>query len=142
MSENIENNTQVKEEKVNVRIIITTLWISIMCLYIYNDFFSLFPPGNIQEIIDGNMGPFEVTQAGLFLAAVLMLIPSLMIFLTNILPAKITKISNMVLGVLYAFVMIGSLIGEGWAFYIFLGIVEIVLSLLITFYAWKWPKEI
>jgi hypothetical protein len=133
---------KLKEEKVNVRIIITTLWISIMCLYIYNDFFSLFPPGNIQEILDGMMGPFEVTQSGLFLAALLMLVPSLMIFLTNILPAKIAKISNMVLGVLYAFVMIGSLIGESWAFYIFLGIIEIVLSLLITWYAWKWPKEI
>lgn len=132
---------RLKEEKVNIRIIITTLWISIMCLYIYNDFFSLFEPGSIQEIMDGNMGPFEVTQMGLFFAALLMLIPSLMIFLTNVMAAKITKVSNMILGVLYAFVMVGSLIGESWAFYIFLGIVEIVLSILITWYAWKWPTE-
>ena len=131
----------LKEEKVSVRFVISTMWISIICLYLYNDFFSLFPPGNIQGIMDGMMGPFEVSQAGLFFAALLMLVPILMIFLTTVLPAKINRISNMILGVLYAFVMIGSLIGEGWAYYIFVGIVEIVLSLLITWYAWKWPKE-
>ena len=132
----------LKEEKVSVRFVISTMWISIICLYLYNDFFSLFPPGNIQGIMDGMMGSFEVSQAGLFFAALLMLVPILMIFLTTVLPAKINRISNMILGVLYAFVMIGSLIGEGWAYYIFLGIVEIVLSLLITWYAWKWPKEV
>ena len=92
--------SNLKQEKVNIRIKLSAMWIVIMVLYIYNDFFSLFPPGHIQEIIDGMMGPFEVTQMGLFLASLLMLVPSLMILLTLVLPAKVCKISNMILGVL------------------------------------------
>jgi hypothetical protein len=30
------------------------------------------------------------------------------------------------------------LIGETWAYYMFFGVVEIVLTLLIGWYAWKW----
>jgi hypothetical protein len=28
-----------------------------------------------------------------------------------------------------------------WAFYIFLGVVEVVLTALIVWYAWNWPRQ-
>jgi hypothetical protein len=28
-----------------------------------------------------------------------------------------------------------------WEFYVFLGVIEIVLTALIVWYAWKWPKR-
>ena len=28
-----------------------------------------------------------------------------------------------------------------WAFYIFLGIIEVVLTALIVWYAWNWPRQ-
>jgi hypothetical protein len=28
----------------------------------------------------------------------------------------------------------------GWWFYLTLGVIEVVLSLLIAWYAWRWPK--
>jgi len=42
------------------------------------------------------------------------------------------------LGVLYTFVNISNLIGETWAYYIFSGVVELVLTFLIVWYAWNW----
>ena len=126
--------------KVDIKLVISGLWVSMMILYIYNDFFHLFKPDAIQEIIDGNMGPFAVTQTGLFFAAVLMAIPVIMGLLTLILNAKISRIANIVVASLYTVVNIANIPGE-WAFYVFLGIIQIVFTLLIIWCAVKWPRQ-
>jgi hypothetical protein len=53
----------------------------------------------------------------------------------------VNRWANIILGVLYTFVNISNLIGETWAFYIFLCVVEIALTLLIVGYAWKWRNS-
>lgn len=131
---------QLKEFKVNVKIKLAALWIVIMILYIYNDMFSLFKPGVLQSMLDGYMGPFLVSQGGLFSAAVLMAVPALMIFLSLVLKPKANRIINIVISILYIGVMIASLIGE-WYYYIFMGAVEIACNVLIILYAAKWPRE-
>ena len=70
-----------------------------------------------------------------------MTIPSLMVFLSLALPAKANRWTNIIVGILYIFVMLGSAIGVSWFYYIFGSIVEVVLLLLIVWYAWKWPKQ-
>ena len=74
-------------------------------------------------------------------ALILMTIPSLMVFLSLALPAKANRWTNIIVGILYIFVMLGSAIGVSWFYYIFGSIVEAVLLLLIVWYAWKWPKQ-
>lgn len=86
----------------------------------------------------GRMGPFPVTQGSLLSASILMLIPAVMVFLSLALKPTLDRWANIILGVLYTAVNIGNLVGETWAFYILLGIVEIALTLLIIGYAWKW----
>ena len=67
-----------------------------------------------------------------------MMIPAVMVFLSLTLKPKVDRWASILLGVLYTFVNIGNLIGVTWAFYIFFGILEIVLTVLIVWYAWKW----
>jgi len=64
-----------------------------------------------------------------------------MVFLSLALPAKANRWTNIIVGILYIFVMLGSAIGVSWFYYIFGSIVEVVLLLLIVWYAWKWPKQ-
>ena len=109
-----------------------------MFLYIYADFFSLYKPGQIEEVMAGRMGPLPVTQGSLLTAAVLMLIPALMVFLSLALKPVVGRWANIILGVLYTAVNIGNLVGETWAFYLLFGVVEMALTLLIVGYAWKW----
>lgn len=130
---------QLKEFKVNVKIKLAALWTMIMILYIYNDIFSLFKPGVLQSILDGYMGPFLVSQGGLFSAAVLMAIPTLMIFLSLVLSPKANRITNIIVSTLYIGVMIASLIGE-WYFYMFMGAVEIACNIIIIIIAVKWTR--
>lgn len=127
------------DAKVNTKIKIAALWIVVMILYIYNDFFSLFKPGALEHIMAGNMGPFAVSQGGLLSASVLMVIPALMIFISLVLKPKVNRVVNSIVSGLYIAVMVTSLIGE-WYYYIFMGAVEIVCNILIIYFAIKWPR--
>lgn len=70
-----------------------------------------------------------------------MAIPAVMIFLSLSLKPKVNRGVNITFGILYTLVGISNLVGETWAYYISYGLVEIVITLLIVYYAWKWPKQ-
>ena len=134
----INKITEKQDMRVNVKMKLSALWVALMLVYIYCDIYSLFRTGQLEEMISGRMGPFPVTQGGLLSASILMIIPAVMVFLSLTLKAKVDRWVNITLGVLYTFVNIGNLIGETWVYYIFSGVVEIALTLLIVGYAWKW----
>jgi len=130
--------TQMEDVKINVKMKLSALWVALMLLYIYADIFSLYRPGQIEKMMEGLMGPFPVTQGSLLVMSILMIIPAVMVFLSLTLKLKVNRWANIILGVLYTVVNISNLIGETWVYYIFSGVVEIVLPLLIVWYAWKW----
>ena len=131
----------LNEFSVNVKIVLAGLWASLMFIYVYVDIFDFYRLGEIEHIIAGNFGPFPTTQKALVMALVLMLIPSLMVFLSLVLKAKVNRWVNIIVAFGYILVSIGNIIGETWAFYVLGSIVEIVLLALIIGYAWKWPKQ-
>jgi hypothetical protein len=129
------------DEKISVKIRLSALWVTMMLLYIYADILSLYRPGQVEEMMDGRMGPLPATQASLLAAAILMTIPAVMVFLTLALKSQVSRWANLTTGVFYILVNIGNLIGETWAYYLFFGMVELVLTLLIVGYAWTWFKQ-
>jgi hypothetical protein len=136
---NTSNKTTERDEaKISVKMKLSALWITLMLLYIYADIFHLFMPGRITNIVNGQMGPFSVTQWSLFSATILMMIPAVMVFLSLTLKSKVNRWVNIILGALYTFVNISNVIGETWVFYISFVIAEIVLTCLIIGYAIKW----
>jgi hypothetical protein len=64
-----------------------------------------------------------------------------MIFLSVILRPAVSRRTNVILGALYAITVALGAIGEGWAYYLFLSLAEVVLALLIIWYAWRWPEQ-
>jgi hypothetical protein len=116
------------------------LWASMMFLYIYNDYIVMFTPGRIEMMGDGRMGPLgEATDLVLFGVAVLMAIPSLMVFLSAGAPAQMSKWLNVVFGAAYSFVNLATFFGSP-PFYQFMVALELVLSVSITASALTWPK--
>lgn len=134
----IDKATEKGNGNIPVQMKLSALWAALMFLYIYADFFLLFRPGQMEEVMAGRMGPFAVTQTSLLSAAILMMIPALMVFLSLALKPRVGRWANIILGLLYTVVNIGNLVGESWAFYLLFGIVEIALTLLIVWYAWTW----
>ena len=133
--------TTLKDVKVDVKMKLAALWGAVMFSYIYNDFFYLYRPGQLEHMIAGKMGPFPTTQGSLLSGMLLMTIPTLLVFLSLALPAKVNRWANIIVGILYIVVAIPNVIGESWAFYLFGNVVQVVLLLLIVGYAWKWPTE-
>ncbi len=127
--------------KIHVKMKISALWVSLMLCYIYGDYFGLYKPGKLQGMLEGVMGPLGPTTQGVLLGtAILMAIPSVMVFLSLVLKPTPNRRLNIILGVIYTAIMLITMPGA-WAFYVFLGIVEVVLSALIVWYAWNWPKQ-
>ncbi len=141
MSTNKNTARSLEDVKINVKIKLSAIWVTMMMLYIYADILSLFRPGQLDEMLKGFMGPFPATQGSLFVASVMMMIPAVMVFLSLVLKAKLNRGVNIAVGVLYILVNISNLIGESWAYYIAFGLVELVFAVLIVWVAWKWPQQ-
>jgi hypothetical protein len=132
---------RLEDVKIPVRIKISALWASVMFCYVYGDYFDLYTPGKLQEMLQGKMSIGAVTQQMLFGTSVLMAVPSLMVFLSLALAPTISRWLNIAAGLFYTLIMSLILAGGGWAFYMFFAAVEVVLTLLIVWYAWRWPRQ-
>ena len=136
-----KTGTILEDVKVNVKIKLSIMWATLMFIYLYVDFFGLFQPGALETILAGKVWVFEITQTWAMSAMLLMTVPSLMVLLSLVLKAKANRWLNIIMGILYIIVAIGSVIGETWAYYIFGTIIELVLLLVIIWTAWKWPTQ-
>lgn len=130
---------------VNVKIKLAALWVALMFLYIYADFFQLMTPKKIEKMINLQtpMGPTSPEILVIF--SVILIIPTLMIFLSVFLKPQINKWLNIIIALIYAsmsILIIVSTIGDKWhTFYVLFNFVEIIVFAVIISRAWKWPRE-
>ncbi len=130
----------LEDVKVHVKLKLSALWASVMFCYIYADYFGLYVPGALQKMLEGRMGPLGPTTQGVLLGtSAMMAIPSVMIFLSVALKPALSRWLNIVFGLLYTAIILLTM--WDWAFYIFFGAIEVVLTGLVTWYAWTWPRQ-
>lgn len=135
---------KLQDFSINVKFKLAALWTSVMFCYVYGDFFSLFLPNRLQNLMNGVSGVGATTPLKLLMFAVLMTLPSLMIFLSLALKAKTNRRLNIALGIFYTAVMMlvgATSIGEWKIFYTYLAVVEIILTSLIVGLAWSWQRK-
>ncbi|WP_211362157.1 DUF6326 family protein [Aequorivita antarctica] len=109
-------------------------------LYIYVDYFALYMPGKIEDILKGRVFVFDISQAFLLTALASVTIPALMIFLSGALPAKLNRWANTIIAAVYIPYTLFNLAGDAWMHMVLAAVVEVVLLCLIIHYAWKWPR--
>ena len=130
-----------EEQKVNVRIKLAALWASFMFLYIYVDYFALYMPGKIEDILNGRVFTFDITQGFIFTALFLAIIPMLMIFLSVVLRARVNRLTNTIVATALIPYMLFNLVGGAWPHMILAAVVEVALLVLIIRYARNWPTS-
>ena len=131
----------LEDIKINIKIKIAAIWASFMFFYIYVDYFHLYMPGSVEDILAGKVFTFDISYVFLLIVMIGVAIPSLMIFLSVAMPAKVNRWTNMIVATVYIPYMLFNLAGEAWAHMYFAAAVEVALLLLIIGYAWKWPKQ-
>lgn len=136
-----KKNGELEDVKVNVKLKISALWVAMLFVFAYVDIFSLQRPGIIQDILAGKMFLFQINQTFLFTTTLYILIPSIMVFLSLVLKAKVNRWVNIIIAIFYFVSILGGCIGETWAYYLVGSAIECIMLIGIIVYAWKWPKQ-
>jgi len=133
-------SSSLEDVRIGVRVKISALWIAMLFLFAYGDIFGFLRRGTIEDVIAGQISGFEITQTFVFAISVYIAIASAMVFLTLVLTPRLNRWVNIFLPILYIVSIAASAIGDDWAYFYFLSIVESALLLLIIWYAWRWPR--
>ena len=136
----IKKPVELEDMKISVKLKLSALWAAVMFCYIYGDHFSLFRTGQIADMMAGKIGPFTVSQGSLLGFSLFMAVPGVMVFLSLVLKPKVNRWTNIVLGVFYILSNSVSAFTDSWIYFIVYGVIEVALTALIVWQAWKWPK--
>lgn len=136
-----QSTTTLEDQPIPVRAKLVAAWTSFMFLYAYVDILNFFTPGVIDDILDGKVFEFDLSQTFSTTALTLVAIPILMVVLSTTLPAPAVRITNLIVASLYVPVTAFNAVGESWLYFYGLGIVlELILLALIVRFAWTWPR--
>ena len=118
----------------DVQLILSALWTSLMLTYLLGDVIRIFAGDFVPGEIDGE----KATQSMWMMAAIIMLIPIIMISITLVLPQPINGWLSLICS---AFLFLFNLAGvRSYPSYFdkFLIVVGLVFNILIVLYAWNW----
>jgi len=109
-------------------------------VFAYVDIFGFFRAVVIHGALAGEVsGPgFEVDQVFLVLTTVYILIPSLMVAGSLLLPYRLNRFMNLVLAPIYSLTIGAGMVGETWAYYLIGSGVELALLVTIVRVAHRW----
>jgi Family of unknown function (DUF6326) len=142
MSVSKYNKNGLKDFEVNIKLKLAALWASVTFFYIYGDYFELYVPNKIAGMINGTS--MLDNSIKVLLASFLLAIPALMICLSLLLKPPLNKWLNIVFSIFFTVMMllIAAISISKWrAFYVFYAIAESILTSLIVWYSFKWPKQ-
>ena len=115
---------------------ISTLWVVVMFALLAADVLSSYIPGANEEMAEF-AGGTPIPQL-MLVAAILMAIPIVMIFLSRVLKRGVNRWANIIAAVITIVYVIGG--GSAYPHYIFLAAIEVVSLFLIIWYAWTWSE--
>jgi hypothetical protein len=140
--ENSPSRSALEDRRMPLQAKLAAAWTSLMFLYIYVDYIQLYRPGLIDDILAGVVYEFQISQTLLTAFLALMAVPSLMIVLSVILPARANQVTNLVVASVYVPVSALNALGESWTFFYGLGAgLEVLLLAFILRSAWTWPRR-
>lgn len=142
--ENPPSQRTMEELHMPVRAKLAAAWTSLMFFVTYIDYFHLYQPGAIDQIRGGGIFEFDITPTLLTIFVVVIGIPALMILLSMTLPARVSRVTNLVVASLYIPVMVFNAAGASWDWASFYGLsigLEVLLLAFILRSAWNWPRR-
>jgi hypothetical protein len=117
----------------DTRILLSGVWITVMLIYLLGDVLRIYS-GDFARMAEGQPS----TGTKWMLAAIIMLIPILMAFLSLALPQPINRWANILVGVGFLLFILADLRSYPSAYDKFLLIVSMVFNGVTVWYAWNW----
>lgn len=117
----------------DTRILLSALWVSVMLIYLLGDVLRIYS-GDFARISANTPSNGAKWMA----AAVLMLSPILMVFLSLVLPQSIARWANILTAAGFFLFVLADLRSYPSAYDKFLFVVSLGFSILTVWYAWNW----
>lgn len=136
------NRYNFESSGIPLQIKLSILWISVTLMYLYGDYFELYVPEKTEDLVSGDH--LLNSPVKLFVAASLLAIPALMVALSSLVKPEISRLLNIVFGLVFTAIMLLIALTniEPWrSFYVLYAVIESAITSLIVWYAFKWPKQ-
>ena len=122
--------TSMTANRVDPRLRISAMWIATMFVYAYVDLFSLYRPDVRADLDEGRVHTFGIGEEFLLFTTAFVVVPSLMIIASLVLPARIDRGVNVGVAAVYLAAIAVSAVGEWW-YFVFGSVVEVALLLWV-----------
>jgi hypothetical protein len=123
-------------EKLDTKVLLSTLWIVVMINMAYADILGLFIPGALEEVAKTSVSTGTTIPQLMLGGAIMLEIPIAMIILSRVLKYGINRWVNIVVGIVTIAYIWGGM--SSTPHYIFIATVETLCLLLIVWFAWTW----
>jgi len=118
----------------DVKLILSALWISTMFTYLLGDVLRIFS----GDFTTGEISGMNATQGMWMMAALLMLVPIVMVVISLVIPHPMNRWINIVAAIALFVVNLVGVPGYPGVYDKFLIIVSLGFNLLTIWYAWTW----
>ena len=131
-------NTISKTTGIDMKILLSTLWIFVLFNIIFRDIHEFFRVGLLAEIMTGTVNSVQLTEQTMLVAGIMMEIPIAMVLLSRVLPYRVNRWANIIGGV----IGIGFVISTEWHDLddLFFAVIMAVTAVVIIWLAWRWPN--
>ncbi|MFX1300523.1 MAG: DUF6326 family protein [Promethearchaeota archaeon] len=118
----------------DVRIILSALWVALMLTYFLGDVLRIFS----GDFVPGEMAGEKATQRSWFIAALVMLIPIVMVVFTLVLPNPVIGWITIICAIFLLLFNLAGLRSYPSHYDRFLIIVGLIFNIVTVWYAWCW----
>ena len=132
------NSIKRTAEKMDTKVLLSTLWIVVMINMAFADILGLFIPGALEEVAKTSVSTGTPIPQLMLGGAIMLEIPIAMILLSLVLKFKVNRWVNIIASVITIAYVVGG--GSTYPHYIFIATIEVVCMLLIIWFVWKWTN--
>ena len=121
----------ITKERMDPKVLLSTLWLFAMLTYTYGDVVTLMDP--VKH------GTIQLTEGFLLFGSIIMMIPISMVLLSRILKYRANRWASIIAGTfMTVFLTVTLFVAVPTMYYAFFSVIEIACTALIVGYAWKW----
>lgn len=127
-----------EEITINPRLKLAALWTAAVFCYLYGDYFELYLPKKVEGLLTGHN--LLDSPMKLWAASIMMSVSAVMIPVSVMASRAWCRRLNLIAGIFFTAIMvlIGAMSVSAWrTFYVYLAVVESVLTSVIVWQAWR-----
>ena len=140
----MNTNKETARNLLDVRIVLAALWIAEVLSSLNGDTYRLSDSVALKSLL-ANTGPIVATPGLLLVMSLIFVVPIFMSVLTLMLKYPVSRGANRIMGTIYAIIILVfwviPLVLRSAGYEFVWSSAQLVFTLLVVWYAWKWPKQ-